>query len=142
MWPGSRRTNYRGDDPEAVEDDRIARLARKRMVSAELEDFLRYLHSPWHILWRNMFVGLARGLGAVFGATVVVGVALWLLAVFVDLPLVGSYFNDLRARVSAIAEEARYSDDFVRMQRTLRSIDERLQEQNELLRTLAEQQDQ
>ena len=139
MWPGSRRTNYRADDAEADEDDRIANLARKRMVSAELEDFLRYLHSPWHILWRNMFVGLARGLGAVFGATVVVGVALWLLAVFVDLPLVGSYFNDLRARVSAIAEEARYSDDFVRMQQTLRSIDKRLQEQNELLQSLAEQ---
>ena len=140
MWPGSRDSKYRTDDADSYEDERIARLARKRMVSAELEDFLRYLHSPWFILWRNMLVGLARGLGAVFGATVVVGVALWLLAVFVDLPLVGSYFHDLRARVSAIAEETRYSDDFLRMQRTLSSIEKHLQEQNELLRALSEEQ--
>ena len=139
MWRRSRHSDSNAD-PEAADDERTARLARKRMVSAELEDFLRYLHSPWHILWRNMFVGLARGLGAVFGATVVVGVALWLLAVFVDFPLIGSYVNDLRSRVSAIAEETRYSDDFIRMQRTLRSIDNNLREQNELLRKLVEQQ--
>lgn len=119
-----------------TEDDKIAKLARKRMVSAELEDFLRYLHSPWHILWRNMFVGLARGLGAVFGATIVVALALWLLAVLVDLPLVGQYISELRVQISAIAEEARYSDDFIRMQASLDEMNQRLREQNQLLQQL------
>jgi len=124
------------DDKES--DEVIARNARKRQVSLELEDFLRYLHSPWQIIWRNMLSGLARGLGTVFGATVVVGVALWLMAVFVDLPLVGQYVSELRARVSAIAEEARYSDDFIRMQLLLNSIDMNLERQNALLEQLVE----
>ena len=120
-------------------DNHLRRMASKRMVSAELEDFLRYLHSPWQMLWRNLLVGLARGVGAVFGATLVVAGALWLLAIFVDLPLIGRYVADLRTRVSSIAEEARYSDDFVRMQRVLTSIDARLESQNRLLENLLEE---
>ncbi len=124
---------YERRDPEA---DRIRRAAKKRMISAELEDFLRYLNSPWHIVWRNILVGLARGLGAVFGATVVVGLAIWVLKVFVDLPLIGDYARDFRDRVTEVAEETRYTDDFARLQSTMERIDLRLKEQNELLESL------
>ena len=107
-------------------------------ISAELEDFLRYLNSPWQIVWRNLLVGLTRGLGAVFGATVVVGLAIWVLKIFVDLPLIGDYARDFRDRVSEVAEETRYTDDFERVQSVLERIDLRLKEQNELLKAVAE----
>lgn len=124
---------YDRRDPE---DDRIRRTAKKKMISAELEDFLRYLNSPWHIVWRNMLVGLARGLGAVFGATVLVGLAIWVLKIFVDIPLIGDYARDFRNRVTQVAEETRYTDDFERLQSTLERIDVRMKEQNELLKGL------
>lgn len=104
------------------------------MVSAELDDFLSYLNSPWRIVWRNMVVGLARGLGALLGATVVLGLAIWVLKIFVDLPLIGDYARNVRDRVSEVAEETRYTDDFERVQSILEKIDMRLKEQNELLR--------
>lgn len=127
---------YERRDPE---EDRIRRAAKKRMISAELEDFLRYLNSPWHIVWRNILVGLARGLGAVFGATVVVGLSIWVLKVFVDLPLIGDYAREFRDRVTEVAEETRYTDDFARLQSTMERIDLRLKEQNELLESLKDQ---
>lgn len=120
-------------DPEEAE---IRRMALHKMISAELEDFLRYLSSPWHILWRNMLVGLTRGLGAIFGVTIVVGVAIWVLKIFIDLPLIGTYARDFRDMVTEVAEETRYTDDFARLQSTMERIDRRLQEQNELLQSL------
>ena len=68
------------EDPD---DLRLRKMAQRRLVSSELEDFMRYLHSPWHIVWRNMVVGLARGLGAIFGATVIVALAIWVLKIFI-----------------------------------------------------------
>lgn len=123
-----------------TEDERVRKAAKRKMISAELEDFLRYLNSPWHIVWRNVLVGLARGLGAVFGATVVVGLAIWVLKIFIDMPLVGNYAREFQAKVSEVAEETRYSDDFARIQSTLDRIDRRIEEQNELLRAVAEEQ--
>ncbi len=127
---------YDRRDPD---EDRIRRAAKKKMISAELEDFLRYLNSPWHIIWRNLLVGLARGLGAVFGATVVVGLAIWVLKIFVDLPLIGEHVREFQARVTEVAEETRYADDFARLQSTMERIDLRLKKQNELLESLKEQ---
>ena len=125
---------------EAAESARINKMANRRLISAELEDFMRYLHSPWYIIWRNIVVGLARGLGAVIGATVIVGLAIWVLKLFIDLPLIGQYANQVRMKVDEVAQETRYSDDFVRLQRTMERIDLRLKTQNELLEQVLDKQ--
>lgn len=126
---------YHRDDPD---NSRVRNLAERRLISAELEDFMRYLHSPWYIIWRNIVVGLARGLGAVFGATVIVALAIWVLKIFIGLPLIGQYAKQVRVKVDEIAQEARYSDDFVRLQSTMEQIDLRLKTQNELLEQVLE----
>lgn len=133
--PGAyqRRDRYNRVENEDPYDERIRKLARRKLVSAELEDFMRYLHSPWRIIWRNIVVGLARGLGAVFGATVIVALAIWVLKIFIDLPLIGQYARQVRVKVDEVAQETRYSDDFLRLQRTMERIDLRLKTQNELL---------
>ncbi len=127
---------YHRDD---IDDVRVRKMANRRIVSAELEDFMRYLNSPWHIIWRNIMVGLARGLGAVFGATVIVGLAIWILKIFIDLPLIGEYAQQVRSKVNEVVEESRYSDDFVRLQSTMDRIDLRLKTQNELLEQVLQQ---
>lgn len=124
------RDRYNREDPE---DIRVAKLAKRRLASDELKDFMRYLNSPWHIIWRNVLVGLSRGLGAVFGATVIVALAIWVLKIFIDLPLIGQYAKQVRVKVDEVAQETRYSDDFLRLQRTMERIDLRLKTQNELL---------
>lgn len=130
------RDRYNREDPDEM---RVNRMARRKIVSSELADFMRYLNSPWHIVWRNILVGLARGLGAVFGATVIVALAIWVLKIFIDLPLIGQYAKQVRIKVDEITQETRYSDDFVRLQRTMERIDLRLKTQNELLEQVLEQ---
>ncbi len=133
--PYPSRDHFHDEDPE---DARVRKMAKRRLLSTELEDFMRYLNSPWHIIWRNMIVGLARGLGAVFGATVIVALAIWVLKIFIDLPLIGQYANQVRQKVDEVAQETRYSDDFVRLQSTMERIDLRLKTQNELLEQVLE----
>lgn len=126
---------YNRDDPDAM---RVRKMANRRIISAELEDFMRYLNSPWRIVWRNIIVGLARGLGAVFGATVIVALAIWVLKIFIDLPLIGQYAQQVRTRVNEVVQETHYSDDFIRLQSTMERIDLRLKTQNELLEQVLE----
>lgn len=120
-------------------DPQMRKLAQRRLISAELEDFMRYLNSPWRIVWRNIVVGLARGLGAVFGATVIVALAVWILTIFIDMPLIGQYARQVKVKVDEVAKEARYSDDFIRLQRTMERIDVRLKTQNELLQQMLDE---
>jgi len=120
-------------------DEQVRKMAKHRIISAELEDFMRYLHSPWKIIWRNILSGLARGLGAIFGATIIVALAIWILKMFVDLPLIGQYAKQIRLKVDEVARETRYTDDFERVEDVLEQIDSRLKTQNDLLQKLIEQ---
>ncbi len=137
-FPQSYRTVHDRYDRGDASDARVRKMARHKLVSTELEDFMRYLNSPWHIVWRNLLVGLVRGLSAVVGATVIVGVAIWVLTLFIDMPLIGQYAKNIKVKVDKVAQEARYSDDFVRLQRTMERIDLRLKTQNELLQQVLE----
>jgi hypothetical protein len=37
-----------------------------------LEEFMEYIRSPWKMLWPNFIAGVARGVGALVGATIVI----------------------------------------------------------------------
>ena len=40
------------------------------------------------MLWPNFIAGIARGFGALVGASIVIGLIGWTLAVIIDLPLI------------------------------------------------------
>jgi len=40
------------------------------------------------MLWPNFVAGIARGFGALVGATIVIGIVGWTLAIIIDLPLI------------------------------------------------------
>jgi len=69
---------------------------RKAFKELEVSDFIKYLRSPWRIMWHNFLAGVFRGLGLIVGLTVVFGVLIWILAGLVDFPLIGQYFEDLK----------------------------------------------
>ncbi len=68
-----------------------------------LRDFVRYLNSPWRIVVNNFFGGIFRGLGIIIGMTLVFAVLIWFLGKFVNFPLIGEYFLDLKMLLETFA---------------------------------------
>lgn len=60
------------------------------------EDFVRYLRSPWRIIWTNFLGGIFRGLGIIAGMTIVFAILVWVLGQFVNFPLIGQFFLDIQ----------------------------------------------
>jgi hypothetical protein len=68
---------------------------KKVLDGAGFSDFVRYLRSPWRIMWINFWAGVFRGLGILIGMTVVVALLVWFLTKLVDFPLIGEYFEQM-----------------------------------------------
>lgn len=58
------------------------------------------------------------------GASVVVGLVIWVLTMLVDLPLVGEYFDDAQGFVTEYTESTNYEDEFAAQIRLLKQIEE------------------
>jgi len=101
------------------ESERASRVATGR----EIEEYLLYLRSPWRVMAVNFFAGMMRGLGAAIGATAVIAFLVWVMAQAVALPFIGEHFAQLRDTVDELVEEARFADDFQRVEFVLRRIE-------------------
>jgi len=98
----------------------------KVFEAAGVVEYLEYLQSGKRIMWVNFKAGVAKGLGLTFGVTVVVGVAIWVLTMLVDLPVIGEYFEDAKEYVNEVVESTNYTDEFAEMNQLLREINESL----------------
>jgi Domain of unknown function (DUF5665) len=101
--------------------------------SAGLDEFMDYIRSPWKMLWPNFVAGVARGFGALVGATIVIALVGWTLSTLIDLPLIGKklepYVEQVQNEFNKYTESMNYKPHFDRMESTLNSIDETLQRQ-------------
>jgi len=74
------------------EVDRIAKIVERM----NLGDYVGLLQKPGRLLWINFLAGLARGLGTILGATVlvslIVAVAQWIIAS--HLPGIGHFLQN------------------------------------------------
>jgi hypothetical protein len=74
------------------EVDRIAKIVERM----NLGDYVGLLQKPGRLLWINFLAGLARGLGTILGATVlvslIVALAQWIIAS--HLPGIGRFVED------------------------------------------------
>lgn len=68
-----------------------------RMESLRLAEYVEMLHDPKRLWKVNFLAGLARGLGAAVGFTVLGAVVLYLLQrlVLLNLPLIGDFIAEL-----------------------------------------------
>lgn len=100
--------------------------------AAWLEEFMEYIRSPWKMLWPNFVAGVARGFGALVGATIVIALVGWFLTTLIDLPLIGKkiepYVEMAQTEFKKYTEATNYRENFERMESTLRSIDKTLKE--------------
>lgn len=91
-----------------------------------LEEFIDYIRSPWKMLWPNFVAGIARGFGALVGATIVIGLVGWSLAIIIDLPLIGQrlepYVNRVQTEFKKYTEATNYNPKFDNMERILIEI--------------------
>jgi len=99
-----------------------------RFVAQELEEYLLYLRSPLRMMWTNLYAGIFRGLGALLGASVVVAILLWILTLTQSFPLIGEYMQTLHGHFIDFIEEARYSDDFQRVEILLQDIADKMEQ--------------
>jgi Domain of unknown function (DUF5665) len=76
----------------AREVDRIARVVERMNLS----DYVGLLQRPGRLLWLNFLAGMARGLGTILGATVLVSliVAVAQRIIAAHLPGVGNFFAE------------------------------------------------
>ncbi|MGB0845455.1 MAG: DUF5665 domain-containing protein [Thiolinea sp.] len=91
-----------------------------------LENFVAYLSNPWRMMWVNFVAGVFRGLGAVIGASVVIAIMIWLLSLFVNIPLIGKYADRFGQEIQNYIDETNYNAEFDRLGDSLERIEEAL----------------
>ncbi len=95
-----------------------------------LEEFIEYIRSPWKMLWPNFIAWVARGFGALVGATIVIGLVGWSLAILIDLPLIGQrlepYVNHIQTEFKKYTEATNYNPKFDNMEKVLIEIRDNL----------------
>ena len=96
----------------------------KAFEAGGVVEYLEYLQSGRRVMWVNFKAGVAKGFGVTVGATVVLGIAIWILAKLVHLPLVGEYFKQARQYVTDYTESTNYQDKFAEQIRLLKEIEQ------------------
>jgi uncharacterized membrane protein YagU involved in acid resistance len=96
----------------------------KAFEAAGVVDYMQYLQSGKRLMWINFKAGVARGFGITVGATLVLGIAIWILAKLVDLPIIGEYFEQAMLFINEYVESTNYSAEFIEMTGLLREIKE------------------
>jgi len=84
-------------------------------ASRALKEFVRYSSSPWRLIWANFIAGVFRGLGAIIGASVFIAAMIWMLTLFVDIPLIGEYAAEAKTTVIGYVNDTNYNDEFDHM---------------------------
>ena len=83
------------EDEKAVKTN-IIELTDK-LSRTGLREYTTYLSSPFRIFWSNFLAGTARGLGFMFGATVLAVVVLYLIGHYLaNLPFVNDFMEWLQ----------------------------------------------
>lgn len=94
----------------------------KTFEIASIDDYVRYLKSPWRIMWSNLLAGISRGIGFILGVTVVLGAVVWFVAQMVDVPLIGEYFQTVEKSINDYKESTNYKQEFQSMEKLLQEI--------------------
>jgi len=100
------------------------------IAADNLEYFVNYVSSPWRIMWTNFLAGIFRGLGALIGVSIVIGLTIWLLGLFTNVPLLGSYVKDFDQVLSGYLYKTDYNDELDQVSDTLKRIENVLKESN------------
>ena len=63
------------------------------------KDYIELALNKRRLLAVSLLRGLAIGFGSVLGATILVGLVLWVLSLFDTAPVIGEWINDIRQTI-------------------------------------------
>lgn len=77
---------------------KVAKKAKKDQIVGAERDLIGQLFDDhykfrWRVYQVNFVRGIFFGLGSIIGASVIVGLFIWILSAFTNLPFIGNYFQ-------------------------------------------------
>jgi hypothetical protein len=77
-------------------NQRVSKLLQE-IDKFNLAEYMELLNNPRRFFWVNFLGGLARGLGAALGASILAAVAIFILQriVVLNLPLIGDFIAEI-----------------------------------------------
>lgn len=84
-------------------------MEQERLIEA-IEKVRRDKHEPWRYILFTFLNGIAQGLGVALGATLVLGVVIYLLTVvlskMINFPVIGYYFGEISKIIDVYIKQA------------------------------------
>ena len=75
--------------------DNIKQGQEKGAQEALLEDLFNNMYAQRRKVYKmNFFRGIFFAVGSIIGGTIVIALIIWLLSLFVNIPVIGDYFED------------------------------------------------
>ncbi|KAI7259102.1 hypothetical protein KC345_g10392 [Hortaea werneckii] len=76
---------------------RMTTQLAQQMEKSRISEYTELLHSPFRLIWLNIFSGVARGLGIALGFTFFAATIIYVLQVLgaLNLPIIGDYIADI-----------------------------------------------
>lgn len=67
------------------------------LESMRIAEYISLLQKPWRLIWLNFLAGMAKGLGAAFGATLIFALVLNILSnlLFLNLPIISDWIAQI-----------------------------------------------
>lgn len=90
--------------PKKTQLQKDTEALAKAFNELQVREFIKYLRSPWRIMWHNFLGGVFRGLGLIVGMTVVFAVIIWFLTQLAFFPLIGQHFEELKNLLEQFSE--------------------------------------
>jgi hypothetical protein len=92
-----------GDPADLPQEEKLNALYRMtaqlalQMEKSRIAEYTELLHSPFRLIWLNIFSGVARGLGIALGFTFFAATIIYVLQVLgaLNLPIIGDYIADI-----------------------------------------------
>ncbi len=98
------KTKLKKDKLEIVNAEKKLIHSIDKLSRAGLHEYATYLSNPLRIFWSNLLAGTARGLGFLFGATIVIAVISYMIAFLVDIPIIGEFFTNLNKYLEQVTQ--------------------------------------
>ena len=87
-------------------DDKSARKQETEAKRAVLDDLFDDIYSQRQRVYKINFVrGILFGAGSAIGGTFIIAIVLWVLSIFVNIPLVGELFRDAQQTIEQRSEQ-------------------------------------
>ena len=90
-------------EPEALLKELTA--LRAEIKTFNNHRFVRIQNKPWRLFLNRFIMGLATGFGTVFGATVLVSLAIYWLQGIDWLPLIGDWAGQIAEQMQGVTEQ-------------------------------------